>query len=136
MNLQELTTAARDTLTVKRVFSEPYERDGVSVISAAQVRGGGGGGAGHDTQGQEGEGGGFATQARPAGAFVVRDGDARWRPAIDVNRLAGTLGAIAITWMVTRARTQRLRMKLNVVERKIDHRIEHHHKLGRAMGDN
>jgi hypothetical protein len=42
-----------------RVFAEPYEKDGVTVIAAATVAGGAGGGGGHDERGQEGEGGGF-----------------------------------------------------------------------------
>lgn len=125
MNVQQLSESIRDTLTVKRVFGAPYERDGLTVIPAAHVNGGGGGGGGHDPQGGEGEGGGFAAQARPAGAYVVRNGEVHWQPAVDINRLAAVIGAVAVTWLVTRARTQRLRMKLLLVERKIDHRIVH-----------
>ena len=36
----------RDTVTVKRVYGDPIERDGVMVIPAANVRGGWGGGGG------------------------------------------------------------------------------------------
>ena len=72
MKVIELVTTARDAITVKRVFAEPYEKDGVTVIPAAIVAGGGGGGGGHDDQGQEGEGGGFGVMSRPAGAFVYR----------------------------------------------------------------
>ena len=34
--------------------------------------------------------------SKPAGMFVIRDGDAEWRPAIDVNRImiGGQLVAI------------------------------------------
>ena len=59
---------------MRRVFAEPYERNGTTVIAAAKVRGGGGGGGGHDKDAQEGEGGGFGLAARPAGAYVIRDG--------------------------------------------------------------
>lgn len=85
---------ARDVLTVKRVFGEPIERDGVTIIPAANVRGGGGGGG--DTEGNGG--GGFGVSASPAGAFVIKDGVARWRPAIDVNRtvLMGQLVGIVL----------------------------------------
>jgi hypothetical protein len=41
------------------VFTEPYEKDGVTVIAAAIVAGGAGWWRGHDERGQEGEGGGF-----------------------------------------------------------------------------
>ena len=37
MDPNELVQQARDALTVKRVFGEPYERDGVAVIPAASV---------------------------------------------------------------------------------------------------
>jgi hypothetical protein len=62
---------ARDVLTVRRVFGDPIERDGVTVIPAANVRGGGGGGGGEGPNGQ-GSGGGFGVSATPAGAYVIR----------------------------------------------------------------
>jgi uncharacterized spore protein YtfJ len=84
--------AIRDLLTVKQVFGEMYERDGVTVIPVAAVRGGGGGGGGEGTDSQRqgqgtGSGVGFGVNIRPAGAFVVRDGDVTWMPAIDVTRI-------------------------------------------------
>ena len=30
----------------------------------------------------------FHLNARPAGVFVTKDGEVRWRPAVDVNRIA------------------------------------------------
>ena len=79
---------ARDSMTVRRVFGEPIERDGSTIIPAAFVFGGGGGGGGGDTEGNGGSGTGFGLRARPVGAFVVRDGEVRWEPALDVTRLA------------------------------------------------
>ena len=35
MKVVELVTTARDAITVKRVFADPYEKDGVTVIPAA-----------------------------------------------------------------------------------------------------
>ena len=56
-------------LTVKRVFGEPFEKDGVTIIPAARVQGGAGGGSGEDPQSQgKGSGSGFAMTARPVGA--------------------------------------------------------------------
>jgi uncharacterized spore protein YtfJ len=104
MKMNELFSAAGDTMTVRRVFAEPYEKDGVTIIAGAVVSGGGGGGSGHDSEGQEGEGGGFGLTARPAGAFVIRGGRARWRPAVDVNRLAAIAGLVAVVYLVTRRR--------------------------------
>jgi hypothetical protein len=74
MRVAELASTIRDAITVSRVFAEPSEKDGVTVIAAATVVGGAGGGGGHDERGQEGEGGGFGVAARPAGAFVIKDG--------------------------------------------------------------
>src|SRR5690606_16380915 len=59
MKLDELLERAGQSITVRRVFADPYEKDGVTVIAGATVSGGGGGGGGHDQQGQQGEGGGF-----------------------------------------------------------------------------
>jgi uncharacterized spore protein YtfJ len=109
MKVAELATTVRDAITVNRVFAEPYEKDGVTVIAAATVAGAGGGGGGHDDHGQEGEGGGFGVSARPAGAYVIKDGRVRWRPAVDVNRLLATIGAVAIAYLLTRARIEKAR---------------------------
>jgi uncharacterized spore protein YtfJ len=111
VRIDELMATAKDTLTVGRVYGEPYERDGVTVIPAATVAGGGGGGTGSDPEGQEGEGGGFGMNARPAGVYVIEAGTVRWRPAVDVNRLAGTVAAVLIVAMLTRLRLARLRAR-------------------------
>jgi uncharacterized spore protein YtfJ len=88
MNVEELLAQSKGAMTVKRVFGDPYERDGITVIPAASVRGTGGGGGGGDVEGNGGSGGGFAMAARPVGAFVIRDGDVTWRPAYDATRVA------------------------------------------------
>ena len=88
---------AKDAITVRRVFGEPYEKNGVTVIPAARVQGGAGGGAGEGPEGQGGGGGtGFGVSAKPVGAFVVKGDDVTWRPAVDVNRviLGGQIVAI------------------------------------------
>jgi uncharacterized spore protein YtfJ len=83
-NIDELLQGARDAITVKRVYGDPVEAEGVTIVPAAAVRGGGGGGGDEENNG----GGGFGLQARPAGAWVIRDGDATWKPAVDLNRVA------------------------------------------------
>ena len=103
MKLNKLLENAEDTITVSRVFSEPYERDGVTVITAATVGGGGGGGSGQDVEdGGEGEGGGFGMGGRPAGAYVIKDGTVTWMPAVDPNRVVSAVAAVAIVYFVTR----------------------------------
>lgn len=111
MKFDEAVTTAREAITVRRVFAEPYTQDGVTVIAAAKISGGAGGGGGHDREGQEGEGGGFGLQARPAGAFVIKDGAVRWMPAVDVNRVIGVLAAVAVACLLTVVRLAKLRAK-------------------------
>jgi uncharacterized spore protein YtfJ len=94
-------------MTVSRVFGEPVERDGVTVIPAASVRGGAGGGSGRKGEaGEEGDGGGVGLIARPAGAFVVKDGEVSWLPAVDVQRIVrvAVLGWVAVAWLLARRR--------------------------------
>jgi uncharacterized spore protein YtfJ len=106
MKLDDVLSTAGDAITVRRVFAEPFQTDGVTVIAGATVAGGGGGGSGHDQQGQEGEGGGFGVNARPAGAFVIRDGNVTWRPAVDLNRFLMVIGAVVAVSMLTWARVR------------------------------
>lgn len=108
MKAIEAILKARDALTVERVFGTPYETDGVTVIPAAIVIGGGGGGNGHDPHGQEGESGGFGLISRPAGAYVIKDGQVRWRPAVDVNRAVLVAGALGVAWLVRKVRPGRI----------------------------
>ncbi|AXK85361.1 sporulation protein [Nocardia farcinica] len=103
MKVEDILAAAKDTMTVRRVYAEPVERDGTIVIAAAVVSGGGGAGAGVK-DGEEGSGGGFGLNAKPAGAYVIRDGRVSWRPAVDVNRLIAVAGAVVITGMLVGAR--------------------------------
>jgi uncharacterized spore protein YtfJ len=102
VEVQDVIAQARDALTVKRVFGEPYEKDGVTVIPVARVQGGagGGGGEGPDSQGK-GSGSGFGLSARPVGAFVIRGDELTWRPAVDVNRIVAGGQVVAIVFLLT-----------------------------------
>jgi uncharacterized spore protein YtfJ len=84
-------------MTVQRVYGQPYERNGLTVIPAAKVQGGAGGGGGEGPEGAgKGSGGGFGMNARPIGAYVIRGDEVEWRPAVDLTRviLVGQLIAI------------------------------------------
>jgi len=85
MNVQEILEKAQDTVTVKRVYGSPIEKDGLTIIPAASVWGGGGGGGG---PAESGGGAGFGVRARPVGAFVIKDGEVTWKPALDETRIA------------------------------------------------
>ncbi|GIH61312.1 spore germination protein GerW family protein [Microbispora siamensis] len=92
-------------LTGQRVFGEPYEKDGVTFVPVAAVRAGGGFGRSPE-KGGEIPGGGGGVVNRPVGMFVIKDGDVRWRPALDLNRLilGGQIlaGLALIVYAVTR----------------------------------
>jgi uncharacterized spore protein YtfJ len=102
MNLTETIANSRDAITVKRVYGEAYEQNGITIIPAAMVMGGGGGGEGEQDEGQSGSGGGFGLRARPVGAYVIRDDEVTWQPAFDLNRVivGGQLVAVAALFVV------------------------------------
>jgi len=122
MEVQELIAGARDAVTVKRVYGDPYEKNGLTVIPAAVVRGGGGAGVGEHAD-EKGQGGGFGLTARPSGAWIIEDGKAAWKPAVDVNRivLGGQIVALAAVLVAGR-----------VLFEQSKHR---HHTLLEALGD-
>ncbi|MFH5824344.1 spore germination protein GerW family protein [Georgenia sp. AZ-5] len=130
-NIDLPTQTAREALHVRRVFGEPYERDGVTVIPVAKVMGGSGMGFGSESAGEDepatgaaatgpgahgpahagegsGGGGGFAVRARPVGVYVIKDGAVSWQPALDLNRvilsgqLLGVVVVLALSWALRR----------------------------------
>jgi uncharacterized spore protein YtfJ len=109
MKIDELLSRATDSLDAKMVYTEPYEKDGITVIAAARLSGGGGGGNGQDEKGQQGEGGGLGLTAKPVGAYVIKDGKLRWQPAIDVSRLLATIGAVTVGILLAAGRIVRIR---------------------------
>ena len=90
-NVDEMWKGARDAITVKRVYGDPVESEGVTLVPAAAVRGGAGGGG--DSEGNGG--GGFGVVSRPMGAYVIREGSVSWRPAVDLNRVLLLAAALA-----------------------------------------
>ena len=102
MTPEELLAKAGDQLSVRRVFGEPIERDGIVVIPVAVVIGGGGGGTGPNGQGT---GGGFGGIVRGIGAYAIHDGQVRFIPALDTVALA------AITLLFARTLTRALRRR-------------------------
>jgi uncharacterized spore protein YtfJ len=105
-DMRQVMEEAREAMSGRRVYSEPYQRDGVTVILAARVQGGGGGGFGEgepaDGRGKgTGWGGGFGINARPVGAYVIRGDDVRFVPALDVTRMVIGAQGVAIAALLT-----------------------------------
>ncbi len=117
MDPRELIKSVSVAMSARRVFGEPVERDGVTVIPAATVIGGGGGGGGEgagepsaetaqgEPQSQSGIGVGFGGVMWPAGAFEIKDGRVTWRPAIDLTRVL--MMALGLAIALVRARDRR-----------------------------
>jgi len=97
-DVNELLGGAQDAITVKRVFGDAIETEGVTVIPAAKVGGGGGGGGDNENNG----GGGFGLGARPVGAYVIKGDDVKWVPAVDVNRLLAFAFVVGLVFALRR----------------------------------
>jgi uncharacterized spore protein YtfJ len=103
MNIDEVLSGAQDAMTVKKVFGDPIEKNGVSVVPVAKVAGGGGGGG--DNEGNAG--GGFGLAAKPAGVYVIRGGEVQWEPTVSpIRMMIGwqlvSLFAIFVWWRLRR----------------------------------
>jgi hypothetical protein len=91
MDPQQVLQSAQDAMTARRVFGEPIQAEGATILPVAVLGGGGGGGA----RGQGG-GVGYGMGARPAGVYVIRNGRAAWRPAVNVNLIVAGGQLVAI----------------------------------------
>jgi uncharacterized spore protein YtfJ len=110
--ISNMVAQARDAMTVRRVYGDPIERDGIVVIPAAAVSGGGGGGGGVDIHGQTGAGTGFGLHARPVGAFVIRGDDVRWEPVDDrLGQLIITTATITTSLLIVRSMLRKRRRR-------------------------
>jgi uncharacterized spore protein YtfJ len=123
-DLSQVLEKARDVVTVKQVFGEPQVQDGVTIIPVARVGTGGGGGGGEGT-GAEGEGQGkgyglgFGLGAEPVGVYVIKDGEVKWQPAVDVNRAIRGGQMVAIVALVTLRAVVKHRARTKVAREKI-----------------
>ncbi|MEV4105389.1 spore germination protein GerW family protein [Nonomuraea sp. NPDC049649] len=105
MDIMEIAEKSKDSANVKRVFGDPVQHGDVVVIPVAKIAYGGGGGAGQG-ENQKGEAGsgsglGYGVAAAPAGVFVVKEGDVRWQPAVDVNRIVVGGQIVAVVLLLT-----------------------------------
>jgi uncharacterized spore protein YtfJ len=97
MALREFVGGMNEGSTVRRVFGDPIEKDGVLIVPVATLGGGVGGGEGPsakaagaaDAEGKPAPmswGGGGMWSAKPAGMYVLKNGEVSWVPAVDQNR--------------------------------------------------
>lgn len=96
MDLKDFVGAGQESMTIRRVFGEPYAQNGVTLVPAARKGAVGGGGGDQKAAGQEGEGegGGLILSAAPIGVYVIRGEKVTWMPSFDLNRvILGVLGA-------------------------------------------
>lgn len=104
MRGDDILQQANESMTVKRVFGEPIEVDGVTVIPVARVSGGGGGGGSEgDASAGGGSGFGYGLKAEPVGAYVVRQGELDWEPAqagIDLNKAIISGSVVAVVFLL------------------------------------
>lgn len=114
MGIAEVLESTRDAITVKRVFGDPYEKDGLVVLPAATVAGGGGAGESEMGEGKEGSGAGMGMGAKPAGAFVIEGDHVSWRPAVDVNKAILGGQVVAIVALLTLRSVYRARARSKV----------------------
>ena len=108
---EQLLERAQESLSGRRVFGDPVERAGVTVIPAADVVGGGGGGSGRSDDGEEGFGGGVGLRARPAGVYVIDEHGVHWKPSVDVNRLSALLAGVTVALLCYRWRVAAIRAR-------------------------
>src|SRR5262249_29344203 len=136
MDVGKLLMKASDDLSVRRAFGTAYEKDDMLIIPVAIVTGGGGGGTGRpgsrdqaagpdsppeedpagpeatpQDSGRADAGGGFGGLVLPTGAYVVKGGQVRWVPAVDVTIVVlaslSLVRVLARTW--SRSRRHRSR---------------------------
>ena len=99
-----ITTMADKLGAVARastVFSEPIEREGVTVIPVAKARWGFGGGAGHRKD-EDGAGGGGGVQVTPVGFIEIKNGQAEFRPIRTLSMPLMILGGISTILLLRR----------------------------------
>jgi uncharacterized spore protein YtfJ len=128
MDVEGLMSKVTQGLSASRAFGPAYEKDGVMLIPVALVAGGAGGGEGpivavgdvdededltpgsFESAGQPtGSGGGFGGVVLPVGAYVVKDEQVKWVPA--VNPTVVLFAVLVLVRMLVRARARAARRR-------------------------
>jgi uncharacterized spore protein YtfJ len=108
-SIQEILDKASSKGDVRRVYGEPIERNGRTIIPVADIGFGfgfGSGSGGEGTQQGEGGGGGGKVSGKPVGYIEIAENGSEFKPIYDATKL-GTLVILGMTfllWRVTRKR--------------------------------
>ena len=105
MNVERVLERSGELMSAGRVFGPPIERDGVTLVPVAWVIGGGGSGVGGPVE-SPGDGAGFGVASIPIGAYVIKNGEARFVPSYPVTLLA-LIGSRVVTRLFKRRRRWR-----------------------------
>lgn len=121
MSLESITGTIRDVATVRTVFGEPVQVDGVTLIPVARIGGVGGAGEGQGPHGSSadrspdggggGSGGGFGVGTTPVGVYVVKDGNVSFVPAEDRIAMVGKAATVAIVALFAWSRVAKARQR-------------------------
>jgi uncharacterized spore protein YtfJ len=113
MDVNDVMSKVNSAVSAQRAFGPAYEHDGCTVIPAALVIGGGGAGeppapipAPTTKVKGPGPGGGFGVVSWPIGAYVIKDGQVRWVPAVNPTLLAAIAALMLrslVKWRTRRA---------------------------------
>lgn len=82
MDARGLLAQVRDVAVARRVFGEPIERDGVTVIPVAAVWC-------------------FGLIVRPIGVYRIKDEEVEWKPAVDVTGIVRGGQVVGIVALLT-----------------------------------
>ncbi|HEV7964362.1 MAG TPA: spore germination protein GerW family protein [Actinoplanes sp.] len=99
--MTDMLAKVRDAMTVRTAFGEPIVQGDVVVLPAAKIRGGAGGGGSEGGDDDGGSGSGFGVTTTPAGAFVIKDGNVKWHPAVDINKIVMGGQIVAVVALLT-----------------------------------
>ena len=108
-SIKEILDGALAKGDVRRVYGEPVERNGRTIIPVAHIGSGFGFGAGSGGEpGKEGEGGGGGgkVNGKPIGYIEITNDGSHFKPVYDITKLGrmAILATAILVWLLARKR--------------------------------